>query len=198
MPRPIGKAANRSSAARIDGRELPAAQKDRLLLQPAAPLDPGLHGIRIGGGKQPRLVVRRICPPFRISPARRMEAEHGARRDTDPVARNGAQHQRAGREAGAVDHDTLARLAQQLEDPKVFPDLAPFARYDSHSGPSWRYEGQPESRENDEEHRNSPAYPIPGQCLYPPPGDGTVLYGCRPTGAEGAFVPPRPGARHHG
>ena len=63
--------------------------------------------------------------PRKIARGCGVKAEDGARRHADAAARHRHQHQRAGREAGAVDDDTLAGRAHRLEGRRNGPTCPP-------------------------------------------------------------------------
>src|SRR5262245_12383502 len=60
-----------------------------------------------------------------------MEAEHGSARDADAIARDGAQHERAGRETRPVDDHPLAGLTHARKRLKIVADIAARARQDA-------------------------------------------------------------------
>jgi len=63
-----------------------------------------------------------------------VESEAGARRRADLAARNQAEHQRAGRQAIAVDDHRLAGRAHGGEGLQVLADLAATVIGDAHGG----------------------------------------------------------------
>ena len=75
--------------------------------------------------------IQNVPAKSAIEPARSMEAEDGPPRDTDAILRDRAQHQRAGRKAGSVDDDPLARLADYCEQLQIGANLAAWTRYDA-------------------------------------------------------------------
>src|SRR5262245_9166168 len=60
-----------------------------------------------------------------------MEAEHGSARDADAIARDGAQHERAGRETRPVDDHPLAGLTHARKRLKIVADIAASTRQDA-------------------------------------------------------------------
>ena len=93
------------------------------LRQSAAADDPVAHRAGIGLQHQLRSLRLGIDPAAAIDRAGGMEAEHGAARDADALARHDAQHQRAGGQAGAVDHHALAGGAHLVEEIDEGADL---------------------------------------------------------------------------
>ena len=97
-------------------------------------LDPGAYGRRIGRVDGTCYLARVICPPVLVHLDGRMEAEHGARGDTDPVARNRAEDKRAGRQARPINDDPLARVANFRKEVEIVDDRSAHARHDVHIG----------------------------------------------------------------
>jgi hypothetical protein len=67
-----------------------------------------------------------------------MKAEHRATRHADALPRHHAQHQRAGRQARPVDHDTLAGFAHAIEQVEEGADLSAGTGENAHFGRRWR------------------------------------------------------------
>src|SRR5262249_55836863 len=105
-----------------------------VLLQAAIVFDPGANGWRIGRVDGTCYLARVIFSPVLVHLDGRMEAEHGAGGDTDPVARNSAEDERAGRQARPVNDDLLARLANFRKVVEIADDLSAHARNDVHIG----------------------------------------------------------------
>src|SRR4029434_8487433 len=63
-----------------------------------------------------------------------VKAEYRARRDADPVSRNGAEHKGAGREARPVYDHALARSPNLREEVEITDDRAARAGHDAHIG----------------------------------------------------------------
>jgi hypothetical protein len=70
--------------------------------------------------------------PRPVNRDRGMKAEDCPAGDANPAARNDAQHQRAGREAGTLDDNALPRLAYDLEEAQVGQNFAARTRPDPH------------------------------------------------------------------
>src|SRR5262249_29564054 len=144
------------AAARIQSRELAATKEYRLRLEAAAPIDPGAHLCRIGGRDDARGRFRRgILPPLPVDPSRSVETQHGTRRDADALARNGAQHQRAGRETRPVNDDPLAGLPDRLEKRQVRPAPPPGTSKNPHRGKGGRGGRENEEDKNRRDHSSS-------------------------------------------
>ena len=73
-----------------------------------------------------------------------MEAEHGAACHADVVMRHDAQDQRAGRQAGSVDHHALAGSADLVEQVDEWPDLSAGACEDADLGPRQQRRERPQ------------------------------------------------------
>ena len=108
--------------------EFAPAQQQQARGQSAAAADPVAHRGGIGlqhqfGGF--RLGIGAAAP---VDRARGMETEHRTAGDADAVVRHDAQHQRAGRQAGPVDHHAFAGLAHLVEQIEERADLSAGAR----------------------------------------------------------------------
>src|SRR5207245_1608810 len=79
--------------------------------QSAAAADPTAHGRRVRLEHHLRGFRFGVHPAAPVDRARGVEAEHRAPRYADAIARHRTQHQRAGRQAGPVDHDAFAGFA---------------------------------------------------------------------------------------
>jgi hypothetical protein len=124
----------RLPAVRIQCCKLARAQEDRLFRQATAALDPGAYRRWIGRGYEARLAGRRVELALAVEPARSMEAEDGSPCDADALLWDHAQHERAGRDAGPVNNDPLARLADHREQLQKRANFAAWTRHDSHVG----------------------------------------------------------------
>src|SRR5262245_59732289 len=87
-----------------------------------------------------------------------MEAEHGPSRDADAVARDGGEHERAGREARTIDDHPLAGLPHAREGLKVVAHIAAAARQDAQIGTRLQHgEHSPDGSPKKTFHAISPA-----------------------------------------
>jgi hypothetical protein len=76
---------------------------------------------------------------FLIDDRRGMKAEDCSWRNANAAARDSAQNQRASRQAGSVDDNTLARASHAREELEIVADDAARARNDTDIGESGRH-----------------------------------------------------------
>jgi len=124
-----------------DAVELIALQEDHLARQATVAVDPVPHRGRVD---MPQSASTRGAGHWAAVAVRHpggVKAEARARGRAELVVRDHAQHQRAGRQAIAVDDDTLAARAQHGEGFQVMPDLAAAILGDAHLGRCRRHAG---------------------------------------------------------
>ena len=111
-----------------------AAQEDHVASEPAAMANPAadlrridLHQHAGAGGAEHR-------PPVRVRLPGGMEAERGPGRDADLLAGQEPEDQGAGRQAGPVNDDALAGMAQSRKAIDVGSDASAAVAVDPYSG----------------------------------------------------------------
>ena len=97
-------------------------------------LDPGADGRRIGCVDGARYLARVMFPAVLVRYDGCVEPKHSAGSDADPVPRNGAEHECAGRQARSVNDDPLARFSNLGEELEIADDRTARARHDAHVG----------------------------------------------------------------
>jgi hypothetical protein len=97
------------TAKRMQGHELPSAQKDRPLPQTAVPADPVANRRGIGGDHLASRFGSEIFSTVVVDQPRRMKTQDRPSSDADPIMRDRAQDKRAGRITGTVDDDAIGR-----------------------------------------------------------------------------------------
>ena len=100
------------SAKRIQGHELPSAQKDRPLPQTAVPDDPVANRRWIGGDHLASRFGSEIFSTVVVDQPRRMKTQDRPSSDADPIMRDRAQDKRASRITGTVDDDAFSGMPQ--------------------------------------------------------------------------------------
>jgi hypothetical protein len=127
-------ALRRALAACHDAVERAAFQEDHLARQSAVLADPVPHRNRIDIPQRLRSHRAGDGAAIGVRHPGGVEAEARARRCADVFARDQAEHQRAGRQAIAVDDHALAALAHRAEALQVLADLAAAVLGDAHGG----------------------------------------------------------------
>jgi len=117
-------------------------QVDHPTRQAAVPADPVPHGDRIDIPQSLRSHRAGDGAAVGVRHPGGVEAEARAWRRADMVARDQSEHQRAGRQAIAVDHHLLAARTQRGEVLQVLADLAAAIFGDAHGGRRRRNAGR--------------------------------------------------------
>jgi len=129
-------------ATRHDAVELAALHEDHPARQTAMPADPAPHRDRVDIPQGLRAHRAGDRTPVDIRHPGGMEAEARAGRRAHAFARDQPQHQRAGRQAVAVDDNALAGGAQHGEGLQVMTDLAAAVFGNTHRRRSGRHNGR--------------------------------------------------------
>src|SRR5580704_123587 len=119
-------------AGRIHRDQLAAAQVHHMGRQAAAPGDPVAHLLRIDRHQELGTVPTHHRATGAIGPPGGMKSEPRPGGDAQMVARDDTEHHGAGGEAGAVDHDVLARAAERSQILQIRSDLASRIAGNSH------------------------------------------------------------------
>ena len=120
------------SAKRIQGHELPSAQKDRPLPQTAVPADPVANRRGIGGDHLASRFGSEIFSTVVVDQPRRMKTQDRPSSDADPIMRDRAQDKRAGRITGTVDDDAFSGMPQHGKKLEIMTDFPSSTGFDPH------------------------------------------------------------------
>ena len=109
----------------IHSGELPSAEIHHLGRKAAALFDPAPYALGINIHQQLRRGFAHHRPAVVAGIPGRVETKPGPRRDANTLVRDDPEHHGAGRQAGTIDDDPLAGVAQSCEVFKIGPDLPP-------------------------------------------------------------------------
>jgi len=118
------------SAKRIQGHELPSAQKDRPLPQPAVPADPVATRRGIGGDHLASRFGSEILSTVVVDQPRRMKTQD--RVTQTRLCGDRAQDKRASRITGTVDDDAFSGMPQHGKKLEIMTDFPSSTGFDPH------------------------------------------------------------------